>query len=80
MYRKLRRCLLYFRRDRCLFTLDRDVLFKIIYIPYVHVDIKITKDSDQPTVFKYLITLFIQKHRHQFKTILTEKEYKIKIL
>jgi hypothetical protein len=36
-----------------------------------------TKDSDQPTVFKYLITLFIQKHRHQFKTILTEKEYKI---
>ena len=42
MYRKLRRCLLYFRRDRCLFTLDRDVLFKIIYIPYVHVDIKIS--------------------------------------
>jgi hypothetical protein len=36
-----------------------------------------TKDSDQPTVFKYLITLFIQKHRHQFKTILTEREYKI---
>jgi hypothetical protein len=63
MYRKLRRCLLYFRRDRCLFTLDRDVLFKIIYIPYVHVDIKISYVH----IYIYIYICIVKIYNETFK-------------